>query len=232
MVDKSQTKNFFIWRWHSSPPRNFCRAPLSTKKRARVLSTEDQRDWGPEGRGSKITEAPGILHCILYCILYCILWWTLYGTLHCICMPQAQHRRRPRGARKSDLNDAIFYDSLRKLDKIPLRWEGRFWTSGEEIRHSKWSFGWGELRTGGNSKTSGIRDFESTHPTENIFYGMARPGNRFFEMLRLGGFGTGREVLSPAGEISEEILEIPGGFLRFSWQFQGFLRILKNFKGF
>ena len=32
----------------------------------------------------------------------------------------------PPGARKSDLNDAIFDDSLRKLDKIPLRWEGRF----------------------------------------------------------------------------------------------------------
>jgi len=88
------------------------------------------------------------------------------------------------------------------------------------------------LRPGRNSKTSGISDFEIAQPPENIFYGMARPGNRFFEMLRLGGFGTGREALSPAGEIAEEILEIPGEFSRFSWKFQGFLRILKNFKGF
>ena len=48
------------------------------------------------------------------------------------------------------------------------------------------------------------------------FDGRGCPGNRFFGAVRFGGFRPGREIPSPAGEISEQILEIRGGFPRFS----------------
>ena len=85
-----------------------------------------------------------------------------------------------------------------------------------EPRHSKLPFGWGELKSGRNSRTSGISDFESLHPTKKNFDGRGSAGNRFFGVVRFGGFRPGREIPSPAGEISEQILEIRGGFPRFS----------------
>ena len=50
-----------------------------------------------------------------------------------------------------------------------------------------------------NSKTSGISDFESLHPTKKNFEGRGSAGNRFFGAVRFGGFRPGREISSPAG---------------------------------
>ena len=56
--------------------------------------------------------------------------------------------------------------------------------------------------------------------------------NRFFGVVRSGGFRPGREIPSPAGEISEQILEIRGGFPRFSKIKNIFEENIKKSRGF
>ena len=101
-----------------------------------------------------------------------------------------------------------------------------------EPRHSKLPFGWGELKSERNSKTSGISDFESLHPAKKNFDGRGSAGNRFFGVVRFGGFRPGREISSPAGRSRARPARSRSRFSR-SWKdFRDFQEIMKNFSGF
>ena len=78
-----------------------------------------------------------------------------------------------------------------------------------ESRNSKSAFGDDGLRNAKKSTCYGIRDFESTHLTKNIFAGFLTGGNGFSQIFEIS------EIWSPAGELWRDLRpagKLPEGF--------------------
>ena len=91
-----------------------------------------------------------------------------------------------------------------------------------ESRNSKSAFGGDGLRNAQNSTCCGIRDFETTHLTQNIFFGSGSWENNFFGVQHFSWIFEISEIWSPAGELWTDLRpagKLPG-------------RILIDFDGF
>ena len=89
-----------------------------------------------------------------------------------------------------------------------------------ESRNSKSAFGGDGLRNAQNSTCCGIRDFETTHLTQNIFFGSGSWENDFFGDQHFSWIFEISEIGSPAGELWTDLRpagKLPG---RISMDFQ------------
>ena len=92
-----------------------------------------------------------------------------------------------------------------------------------ESRNSKSAFGDDGLRNAKKITCYGIRDFESTHLTKNIFFGFLTWGNGFPAPRRFSQISEISEIWSPAGELWRDLRPAgkrPGRILiDFRWIF-------------
>ena len=229
MVDKSVTKNFYFWRAHSSPPRNFCRAPLSTKKKSKSTEywgPERLRTWGTrlqDHRGARNSVLYFVLHSVLYSVVHVVWYFALH--LHAAGATQTAAARRPK-----------------------IRFEGcYFWWFLKKTRQNSTPLG-GEILDiwGGNTALKMIirlRRVETREKFKNIRNQRLR--NRTTPRKYFLRYGTARKPIFWDVEIGR-VWDGPGGFEPGRWDLGGdsrdpgrifeiFMkipRIFKNFQGF